>query len=68
MQLKGTHATYEDLAKELADVVICAVLLADSAGIDLDGAVTDKFNETSTKYDLNVFIGDDGGLVKGRVA
>lgn len=39
-----------DLAKELGDVVICAALVAREAGIDLDTAVREKFNETSDKY------------------
>lgn len=39
-----------DLAKELADVVICVDLLAIKYGIDLASAVRAKFNETSDKH------------------
>lgn len=50
--LKGSHATAADLAEELADVVICADLLAESVGIDLMAAIVAKFNATSAKYGL----------------
>lgn len=43
----------EHLAQELADVVICADLIAMQAGIDLGNAVADKFNATSEKYGLS---------------
>lgn len=49
----GSRATTQELAKELADVVICADLLATAAGINLDAAVADKFNETSIKHGFN---------------
>lgn len=49
---RGSRATKEDLAAELADVVICADLLALSAGIDLETAITAKFNATSEKVGL----------------
>lgn len=35
----GTHS---EVAEELADVVICAMTLADALSIDLEGAVIDK--------------------------
>ena len=38
---------------ELADVIICADLIAMDEGIDLAQAVKDKFNKTSRKYNLN---------------
>jgi len=47
--LRGSRATKEQLAEELADVVICADLIALSEGIDLDAAVAAKFNATSEK-------------------
>jgi NTP pyrophosphatase (non-canonical NTP hydrolase) len=50
--LRGTRVTKEQLAEELADVVICADLVAMSADIDLDAAVRAKFNATSEKYGL----------------
>ena len=52
----GTRATMQSLAQELADVVICADLIAMDAGIDLALAVRDKFNATSEKYDLTTRI------------
>lgn len=52
LELKGSHATAADLADELADVVICADLLAEAAGIDLMAAIVAKFNATSAKYGL----------------
>jgi NTP pyrophosphatase (non-canonical NTP hydrolase) len=53
---RGTRDTKEHLGEELADVVICANLIAIEAGIDLSEAVKEKFNSTSKKYDLPVFI------------
>jgi len=44
---RGSRATKEALAAELADVIICADLLAMTAGIDLAAAVREKFNATS---------------------
>jgi len=49
---RGSRATLDDLAGELADVVICADLAALAAGIDLDAAVVRKFNATSEKVGL----------------
>jgi NTP pyrophosphatase (non-canonical NTP hydrolase) len=51
--IRGSRATVDDLASELADVMICADLIAMQAGIDLGKAVVDKFNATSEKYDLS---------------
>lgn len=48
--LKGSRATVEELADELADVVICADLLAQQYGIDLTEATIKKFNATSHKH------------------
>lgn len=50
--IRGSRATAAQLAEELADVVICADLIAMQAGIDLDDAVSHKFNDTSEKYGL----------------
>lgn len=50
--LRGSRATLEQLAEELADVIICADLVALAAGIDLDTAVRKKFNTTSEKIGL----------------
>lgn len=48
----GSRATVEDLADELADVVICADLAAIAGGVDLQAAVLRKFNATSEKVGL----------------
>jgi NTP pyrophosphatase (non-canonical NTP hydrolase) len=50
--IAGSRASLADLASELADVVICADLIAMHAGIDLEAAVVEKFNATSQKYRL----------------
>ncbi|MCS0501563.1 MazG-like family protein [Ancylobacter mangrovi] len=44
---RGSRASLDQLAEELADVVICANLVAITAGIDLGAAVIRKFNATS---------------------
>lgn len=49
---RGSRDTVEHLGEELADVIHCAVLVAITAGIDLEQAVIDKFNATSEKNDL----------------
>lgn len=49
---RGSRASLDDLAEELADVVICADLCAVTAGIDLAAAVVAKFNATSEKVGL----------------
>ena len=41
--------TDDDLASEIADVVIYADLLTASRGIDLDSAIRKKFNQLSVK-------------------
>lgn len=51
--IKGSRDTVAHLAEELADVVICADLIAMHEGIDLLGeAVPAKFNATSEKVGL----------------
>jgi NTP pyrophosphatase (non-canonical NTP hydrolase) len=54
--IRGSRVSIEQLAEELADVVICADLIAMSEGIDLDLAIRQKFNATSTKYGLKTKI------------
>jgi len=49
---RGSRDTKEHLGEELADVIICANLIAITAGIDLDAAVEAKFNATSEKVGL----------------
>jgi NTP pyrophosphatase (non-canonical NTP hydrolase) len=50
--VRGSRDTVEHLAEELADVVICADLVARHYGINLDQAVARKFNATSEKVGL----------------
>ncbi len=54
--MSGSRCTKEELAEELADVVICADLLAMDQGIDLSAAIKEKFNRTSTKLELKTKI------------
>jgi NTP pyrophosphatase (non-canonical NTP hydrolase) len=53
LHIKGSRATIDELADEIADVVICADLLAMQLDIDLAEAVRRKFNATSAKYGLS---------------
>lgn len=46
---RGSRATIEQLADEIADGIICLDNLARGYGIDLAAATTRKFNETSDK-------------------
>lgn len=52
MGIRGSRASVAELADELADVVICADLIAMQYGIDLEAAVARKFNATSEKVGL----------------
>lgn len=75
---RGSRATIDQLAEEIADVVICADLLAMTVGIDLDAAVIAKFNATSEKNGLStrlssspvpsVDVGGDGNRLPRGVA
>ena len=56
--VKGSRATTQDLADELADVIICVDLIASRMSIDLARAVQEKFNITSTRYGLKTRIED----------
>jgi len=65
--IRGSRDTVEHLAEELADVVICADLVAMAEGIDLDAAVAAKFNATSEKVGLTTrlaALAPKGGAVK----
>lgn len=50
--IRGSRTTRDKLAEELADVVICADLIAMAENIDLEAAVAAKFNATSEKVGL----------------
>ena len=51
----------KEIAAELADVIICADLLAADMDIDLRRAVMDKFNITSDKHSIKIKL-IDGNL------
>ncbi|WNL50680.1 nucleotide pyrophosphohydrolase [Ruegeria phage RpAliso] len=46
----------QNLREEMGDVLICLDLLADAFDINLLDCVTDKFNKTSTKNGIPVFV------------
>lgn len=54
--LPGSRASVENLGKELGDVVICAALVAEKFGINLDRVVALKFNETTDKVGLTTYM------------
>jgi NTP pyrophosphatase (non-canonical NTP hydrolase) len=54
--IRGSRASVEHLAKELADDVITAYLVAMKYKIDLDEAIEQKFNETTRAQGLHVFL------------
>lgn len=54
--IRGSRATVEQLAEELADVVICVDLIAMQYGINLGDAVREKFNTTSRKVGLSTML------------
>lgn len=56
MGLRGTRGNIDDLANELADVIIYLDLIAARFDIDLGNAIKAKFNATSEKYGLNTRI------------
>lgn len=53
MGIPGGVNNLDNIREEIADVVICADLLAESLGINLGDAVRDKFNRTSEKHNFN---------------
>lgn len=50
----GSRATIEQLREEIADVVICADLIAMHYGFDLNEAVRDKWNASSKKLGFDM--------------
>ena len=55
----GGSTSTDAIASELADVVICADLLAAELGINLGHAVIEKFNQTSRKYGFSHHLGGE---------
>jgi len=62
---RGSRDTVEHLAEELADVIHCAVLVAITAGIEIEPAVVAKFNSTSEKNGLSTFLATTEGSDNG---
>lgn len=57
--LPGSRASVNDLASELADVIICVDLIAMEQGIDLWSEIKKKFNATSEKVGLKTRLGGE---------
>lgn len=57
------NRSFEEIGKELADVVIYADLLAARLGIDLGEAVRAKFDEVSNRMGAKIFLGNGSGQV-----
>jgi NTP pyrophosphatase (non-canonical NTP hydrolase) len=64
MGIRGSRSSTEKLAEELADVIICASLIANSYSIDLDEAVENKFNKTSIEQQLVTRLGSTSELTE----
>lgn len=60
--IRGSRATREQLADELADVMICADLVALDQEIDLEAAVARKFNKTSEANGLSIRLSESAPL------
>ncbi|WP_321504112.1 MazG-like family protein [Breoghania sp.] len=58
--IKGSTASVESIADEIADTIIALDLLADDLGIDIGPALARKFNATSAKYGLRTRIDPEG--------
>ena len=56
MGIAGGKESIEGLREELADVMICADLIAMQFEIDLGEAIKAKFNKTSEKYGMETRI------------
>jgi len=52
--IRGSRDTVEHLAQELADIIICADLVAMEYDIDLGAATREKFNATSDAVGIDV--------------
>ncbi|MTH65785.1 MazG-like family protein [Paracoccus shanxieyensis] len=58
---RGSRDTVEHLGEELADVIHCAVLVAITAGIDIEAATVAKFNATSLNNGLAALLPTEAG-------
>lgn len=52
----GSRSSIDELKDEIADIIICTDALARHYGIDLEEAVTAKFNKTSVKVGLTGYM------------
>lgn len=60
LNLAGAKTDLNGIREELADVLICADLIAMDLGIDLGPEIQKKFDKTSKKYDLkSMFDGEE---------
>lgn len=54
--IPGSRDTLAHLGEELADLVICASLIANKAGLDLNDEIVKKFNATSDDQGFDVML------------
>jgi NTP pyrophosphatase (non-canonical NTP hydrolase) len=64
--IRGSRDTVEHLAEELADVIICVVLIAIAMNIDLEHIIAAKFNATSVENNLKTMIGAGDVVFNGE--
>ncbi len=64
--IKGSTASVESVADEIADTIIALDLLAENLGIDIGPALARKFNATSEKYGLKTRIDPDSARTCGH--
>lgn len=53
---RGDKVDVNDIGRELADIVICADLLASRLGLDIEKCLVQKFNETSARQGSEVLL------------
>jgi NTP pyrophosphatase (non-canonical NTP hydrolase) len=51
-QWKSTERNPDNLKKELADVLIYCILMAETYGLDIDQIITEKLAENELKYPI----------------
>jgi len=60
--LRGSRTNPDELAEELADVIICTSLVALHYGIKLEDEVRKKFNKTSFQNRLTIYMEKENSL------
>lgn len=63
--LRGSRDTLFHLGQELADVIICADLIAMRTRLRLEDFVAMKFNDTSAAQGFDIFIGAGDVVTRG---